>query len=99
MDKNKVHKILVVGSGLSSLSFIDTYLQRYKEIDVISFENKKIKITETDNSHIFKILPPQMIGKKRKVNDYFFFNNIKVLKSCNFFGSLESGGLSCGVTN
>ena len=57
MDKNKVHKILVIGSGLSSLSFIDTYLQRYKEIDVISFENKKIKITETDNSHIFKILP------------------------------------------
>lgn len=94
MDKNKVHKILVIGSGLSSLSFIDTYLQRYKEIDVISFENKKIKITETDNSHIFKILPPQMIGRKRKVNDYFFFNNIKVLKNCNFFGSLESGGLS-----
>ena len=43
MDKNKVHKILVVGSGLSSLSFIDTYLQRYKEIDVISLRIKKLK--------------------------------------------------------
>ena len=35
-----------------------------------------------------------MLGKKKKVNDYFFFNNIKVKKNCNFFGSLEFGGLS-----
>ena len=94
MDKKKIHNILVVGSGLSSLSFIDTYLKRKKKIDVISYENKKIDTSVSKNSHIFKILPPQMLGKKKKVNDYFFFNNIKVKKNCNFFGSLEFGGLS-----
>lgn len=94
MGKINIHNVLVVGSGLSSLSFIDSYLNRNKKIDVISFDNKKIITKNTDNNHIFKILPPQMIEKKKKVNDYFFFNNIKVSKSCNFFGSLELGGLS-----
>ena len=35
-----------------------------------------------------------MIGQNKKVNDYFFFNKIKVDPSCKFFGSLEFGGLS-----
>ena len=35
-----------------------------------------------------------MIGQNKKVNDYFFFNKIKVNPSCKFFGSLEFGGLS-----
>ena len=94
MGTKKIYNILVVGSGLSSLSFIDTYLKRKKKIDIISYENKKIDTSGSKNSHIFKILPPQMLGKKKKVNDYFFFNNIKVKKNCNFFGSLEFGGLS-----
>lgn len=94
MDTKKIHNILVVGSGLSSLSFVDTYLKGKKKIDIISYDNKKIDTSDSKNSHIFKILPPQMLGKKKKVNDYFFFNNIKVKKNCNFFGSLEFGGLS-----
>ena len=35
-----------------------------------------------------------MIGQNKKVNDYFFFNHIKIKKNSNFFGSLEFGGLS-----
>ena len=42
MGKINIHNVLVVGSGLSSLSFIDSYLNRNKKIDVISFDNKKI---------------------------------------------------------
>ena len=94
MDKKKIYDILVVGSGLSSLTFVDSYLKRNKKIDIISFENKKIDTSNFGNNHIFKILPPQMIGQKKRVNDYFFFNNIKINKNCNFFGSLEFGGLS-----
>ena len=67
MGTKKIYNILVVGSGLSSLSFIDTYLKRKKKIDIISYENKKIDTSGSKNSHIFKILPPQMLGKKKKV--------------------------------
>ena len=39
--KNKLYDILVIGSGLSSLTFIDAYLEKKKKIDVISFTKKK----------------------------------------------------------
>ena len=65
MDKKKIYDILVVGSGLSSLTFVDSYLKRNKKIDIISFENKKIDTSNFGNNHIFKILPPQMIGQKK----------------------------------
>ena len=35
--------LVVIGSGLSSLSFIDSYLEKNKEIDVISPEFRKLK--------------------------------------------------------
>ena len=94
MNKIKIYNTLVVGSGLSSMFFIDSYLEKNSKINVISFDNKKIDSSKSYNKHIFKILPPQMIGQKKKVNDYFFFNKIKVNSNCNFFGSLEFGGLS-----
>ena len=94
MNKKKIYNTLVVGSGLSSLFFIDSYLEKNNKIDVISFDNKKVDTSKSNNKHIFKILPPQMIGQNKKVNDYFFFNKIKVNPSCKFFGSLEFGGIS-----
>ena len=94
MNKIKIYNTLVVGSGLSSMFFIDSYLEKNSKINVISFDNKKIDSSKSYNKHIFKILPPQMLGQDKKVNDYFFFNKIKVNSNCNFFGSLEFGGLS-----
>ena len=35
-----------------------------------------------------------MLGQDKKVNDYFYFNNIRVNSNSKFFGSLEFGGLS-----
>ena len=41
--QNKLYDILVAGTGLSSLAFIDSYLEKKnKKIDVISFK-KNIK--------------------------------------------------------
>ncbi len=94
MDKKKIYKILVVGSGLSSLSFIDSYLKKNNKVDVISFDKKKINTSNLENRHIFKILPPQMIGQEKKINNYFFSNKIRIKKGSYFFGSLEFGGLS-----
>lgn len=91
--KNKIYDVLVAGTGLSSLTFIDSYLEKNKSINVISFKKKNTKSIK-NNNHIFKFLPPQMIGKEKQVFDYFYFNNVKVNKKNNFFGSLEFGGLS-----
>ena len=55
--------LAVIGSGLSSLSFIDSYLEKNKEIDVISPEFRKVKNNyKSENSHLYsdKNLPPQM---------------------------------------
>lgn len=90
--KEKTYDILVIGSGLSALTFIDSYLEKNKKIDVISPEfnhKKKSKI-----NHLKKLLPPQMIESFNQVNNYFHYNNIDVNENCNFFGSLEFGGLS-----
>ena len=92
--KKKIFDTLIVGSGLSSLFFIESYLKRNKKINVLSFENKKINFIKKYNKHIFKILPPQMLGSENQVNNYFFLNKIKVNPESNYFGSLEFGGLS-----
>ena len=92
--KKKIFDTLIVGSGLSSLFFIESYLKRNKKINVLSFENKKINFIKKYNKHIFKILPPQMLGSENQVNNYFFLNKIKVNPASNYFGSLEFGGLS-----
>ena len=55
--KNKrKFKIIVVGSGLSSLNFIDSFLNKNKKIDVISpdFEQELNK-SNNFNNHLFKI--------------------------------------------
>ena len=89
--------LVIIGSGLSSLSFIDSYLEKNKEIDVISPQFRKTeKIYETVNSHLYnyKNLPPQMKYNENKIKDYFLFNNFIVNKNANIMGSLEFGGLS-----
>ena len=89
--------LVVIGSGLSSLSFIDSYLEKNKKIDVISPEfKKKEKIYKSENSHLFtdKDLPPQMKSSENKIKDFFLRNNFIVSKNANIMGSLEFGGLS-----
>ena len=92
--KKKIYDIIVVGSGLSSLSFIDSYLKKQKKIDVISFKKTKKSFSQINNKHILEILPPQMIGEEKQVLDYFSINKILIKKKTKFFGSLEFGGLS-----
>ena len=89
--------LVVIGSGLSSLSFIDSYLEKNRKIDVISPDFYHQEIEETPkNSHLYndKNLPPQMRYNLGKIKNYFFFNDFVVQKNTNIMGSLEFGGLS-----
>ena len=89
--------LVVIGSGLSSLSFIDSYLEKNKKINVISPEFKKFQNkSKSENSHLYndKNLPPQMKNSENNIRDYFLMNNFSVSKNSNIMGTLEFGGLS-----
>ena len=92
--KKKIYDILVIGTGLSSLTFIDAFLEKNNSINIISFNKSKKKFPQIDNNHILKILPPQMIGEDKQVMDYFSLNKVIIDENTKFFGSLEFGGLS-----
>ena len=91
----KIFDVLVVGSGLSSMSFIEEYLKKKKKINIISPSFKKkyksgINIRPDD-----KGLPPQFQKNFSKIEDYFSLNNFLFnKKKCSLLGSLELGGLS-----
>jgi len=91
----KIFDILVVGSGLSSMAFIEEYLKKKKKIHLISpsFKkkvNNKITIKPDD-----KGLPPQFKKNFSKIEDYFSYNKFFFdKKNCSLLGSLEFGGLS-----
>ena len=91
----KTFDILVIGSGLSSLTFAEEYLKKKSKLHVISptFKNKytnksKFKLDQ-------KTLPPQLKKNFNHIEDYFSYNKFSFDKNnCNLLGSLESGGLS-----
>ena len=70
----KIFKIIVVGSGLPSLNFIDSFLSKNKKIDVISpdFEQELNK-SNNFNNHLFKIFPAPGIKKKNKKSKKLFY--------------------------
>ena len=77
-SKNKKNfKVIVVGSGLPSLNFIDSFLKRNKQIDVISpdFE-QELNESNNFNSHLFKIFPTP--GIKKKIKKYNNNNSSKM---------------------
>lgn len=93
--KIKPIDVLVIGSGLSSLVFLKSYLKKRKKVEVISPDLNSSKFKKNNIvEHITKILPPQMIGNDEKVKGYFHWNKINLDKNCKLFGSLEFGGLS-----
>ena len=94
IEKN--YKIIVVGSGLPSLNFIDSFLKKNKKIDVISPDfDEELDESNVFNNHLFEIFPTPEIKKRvEKVKNYFISNNLQVDKNCKILGSLEFGGLS-----
>ena len=97
LKKKKDFNIVVIGSGLSSLAFIDAYLEKNKKINVISPEFKTSENNyELENAHLYndKNIPPQMNERQNKIKDYFTYNNFVISKNSNIMGTLEFGGLS-----
>ncbi len=85
---------VIIGSGLSSLSFIDKYLEKNKKIDVISPDKEFESEINKHNKHLFNDLPFQILKNLKKIKNYFGLNNIFVDKNSKILGALELGGLS-----
>ena len=92
VKQKKFLDLVVIGSGLSSLNFIDTYLEKKKKVDVISPDFKSI--LKFKKKFKAEPLPSQMRGKNILIENYFSSNQIKQEKNCNALGVLASGGLS-----
>ena len=88
----KVHDVIVVGTGLAGLNFVDKYLETHKKIDVISPFIKKSINSKTSKE--IKLLPSQMRGEYNTVNNYFYANNLRLGPNCKAIGALNFGGLS-----
>ena len=84
---------VIIGTGLSSLSFIDKYLEKNKKIDIIS-PDKDFLYDFGKNKHLFNNLPYHITKNKNKINNYFESNNITVNKNSKILGILGLGGLS-----
>ena len=66
MKIKKKYDILIIGSGLSSLAFTQTLLQKKKIVHIISPQKRDKEETNMINNHVYKFLPPQMINEKKK---------------------------------
>lgn len=89
---SEVKDLVVVGTGIAGLSFIDKYLETRKKIHIISPKSKQ-NFKKKGNNKI-KLLPSQMRGEFKNVYDYYNANNLNLGNSCKAIGSLNFGGLS-----
>ncbi len=91
LKKSKVLDVVVVGTGMAGLNFIDKYLEKKSKVHVISptfVKNLNLHTNQT------KILPSQMRGEHNKIYNYFNANNLKIISNCKAIGSLNFGGLT-----
>lgn len=96
INNKEILDILVVGSGLSGMTFAEEYLKRNKKINIISPIIKSYNNNDLQDKFIEKkTLPPQWKKNSNNILNYFTYNNLIFNKrNCNILGSLEFGGIS-----
>ena len=85
---------VVIGSGLSGLSFINEFLKN-KKISLISPIKPASQINDVDKEMV-KNLPPQIFQRKSisSIINYLKRNEFSTTSDAEVIGSLEFGGLS-----
>ena len=94
-----MYDLVIVGSGISSLSFLKGLKKRNRKIGLISYESsKKISNKSISNEYIDKSnYPPRFKFNNHNLSsvyNYFNKNNLKVKKDVSIFGMLSNGGAS-----
>ena len=64
-----MYDILIIGSGLSASSFLNSLSPKRRKIGIISFQNhiEKEELNYNLNNYILKNLPPRL-NKKKDIN-------------------------------
>ena len=88
----KVIDIVLIGTGISGLNFIDKYLEKKKILHVISPPDTEKKLSK--KKHKLNLLPSQMRGKYTTVENYLSANQLNLSGNCKALGALNFGGLS-----
>ena len=88
----KVLDIVLIGTGISGLNFIDKYLEKKNFLHVVSPEETKRKIS--DKKYNLDLLPTQMRGKYTTVENFLDANKLTLFKDCKALGFLIQSGLS-----
>ena len=94
-----MYDIIVIGSGLSALSFFDALELKNRKVAVISYHNNENKNYDYPRklNILKKYLPPRFSLDDENINDvkkYFLKNNIIFDKDVSIFGYLNDGGVS-----
>ena len=96
-----MYDIVVVGSGLSSLCFLNGFNKKDQKIAMISYTANSEKNNNENKLNKFqlneKILPPRFTLNNEKIKDvknYFIKNKIIFDKNTSIFGLLDEGGVS-----
>ena len=85
---------VVIGSGLASAFFCESYLKKNQEIDIIS-NNFLNNIDTSLDKNLINKLPLQIKNNDLKyISDYIYKNNIQINDNANIFGSLSKWGNS-----
>ena len=71
VNQKKIIDLAVIGSGLSSLNFVDTYLSKKLKVHIISPDFDTSLDSKKNNN--LNYLPSQMRGKQKLVDNFFFF--------------------------
>ena len=93
-----MYDILIIGSGISALSFLDGLKIKNKNVGIISYKKKNKKVFDNINKLKLKEedLPPRfnINSNIQSYIEYLKKNKIHFKKEISFFGYLNSGGVS-----
>ena len=94
-----MYDLLIIGSGISSLSFLSSFKPKKRKIGIIFYEDKSYKKNLNPINNFFnkKDLPPRFLKTNKNINNvenFFKKNNLIVENDLSIFGSLSQGGVS-----
>ena len=92
-----IYDILIIGSGLSSIFFLEGYKKRNEKIGLISYNPLTYKVTNHFKleKKIKSNLPPRFDQNSiEAISDFFLMNKIEYSDKSSIFGLLQDGGVS-----
>ena len=93
-----MYDIIIIGSGISSMCFLDSLNTNNKKIALLSASFESEISSNVKNMKLYQNLPPRFSTTNNKnlisLENFFSKNNIHFDKNLSIFGLLDNGGVS-----